>query len=69
MGRERVSSLPTKISDVITIPPNFNQFYGESLKDAWVRINKINGKNSNSCEKENCAFTSIMVWCRGIKMP
>jgi hypothetical protein len=52
MGRERVSYLPTKTSDVIAIPPNFKQFYGESIKDARVRINQINGKSWNSCEKE-----------------
>jgi hypothetical protein len=52
MGRERVSYLPTKTSDVIAIPPNFKQFYGESIKDARVRINQINGKSWNSCEKK-----------------
>jgi hypothetical protein len=52
IGHERGSSLPTKISDVIAISPNFKQFYGESLKDAWIQINKINGKIPNSCEKE-----------------
>jgi hypothetical protein len=45
------SSLPTK-KLYVTIPPNFKKFYGESFKDSWVRINKINGKNTNACEKE-----------------
>jgi hypothetical protein len=50
MGHEKGSSLPTKLLDVIANSPNFKQFYGESLKDAWIRINKINGKNPNSCK-------------------
>jgi hypothetical protein len=52
MGREKGSSLPTKKFYLITISPNFKQVYVESLKHAWVRINKINSENPNACEKE-----------------
>jgi hypothetical protein len=52
MGCEKGSSLPTKKSVVITVSLKFKQVYGESLKDAWVRINKINSLNLNACGKE-----------------
>jgi hypothetical protein len=32
------SSIPTKKLDATAISPNFKQFYGELLKDAWGRI-------------------------------
>jgi hypothetical protein len=37
-------SNPTKEVDDVNLLPNFKQVYGESLKDAWVRINKMNNQ-------------------------
>jgi hypothetical protein len=46
------SSNPTKKLHNINLLPNFKQVYGESLKDAWVRINKMNNQSLNVYEKE-----------------
>jgi hypothetical protein len=42
MGRDNEGSGSTRKVDDINTLPNFKQVYGESLKDAWVRINKMN---------------------------
>jgi hypothetical protein len=42
MGRDNEGSCSTRKVDDINTLPNFKQVYGELLKDAWVRINKIN---------------------------
>jgi hypothetical protein len=52
MGCEKGSSIPTKKVDDVNILSNFKEVYGESLKDAWVRINKLNNQNSNVYGKE-----------------
>jgi hypothetical protein len=44
--------IPTKKLDETNILPNFKQVYGESLKDAWVQINKLNNQNSNVYGKD-----------------
>jgi hypothetical protein len=46
------SSSPTKKLDNVNLLPNFKQVYGESLKDACVRINKMNNQSLNVYEKE-----------------
>jgi hypothetical protein len=46
------SSNQTKKLDNVNLLPNFKQVYGESLKDAWVRINKMNKQIFNVYEKE-----------------
>jgi hypothetical protein len=43
---------PTKKLDNINLLPNFKQVYGESLKDAWVRINKMNNQSLNVYEND-----------------
>jgi hypothetical protein len=52
MGREKGSSIQTKKVDNVNILSNFKEVYGESLKDVWVRINKLNNQNSNVYGKE-----------------
>jgi hypothetical protein len=46
------SSNLTKKLDNVNLLPNVKQIYGESLKDAWVRINKMNNQSLNVYEKE-----------------
>jgi hypothetical protein len=46
------SSNPTKKLDNMNLLPNFKQVYCESMKDASVRINKMNNKSLNVYEKE-----------------
>jgi hypothetical protein len=48
--------------------PNFKQVYGESLKDAWVRINKMNNQAWMFMRKRNYTSNFIMVCCLGTKM-
>jgi hypothetical protein len=45
-------SNPTKKVDNVNLLPNFKQVNGESLKDSWVRINKMNNQRLNVYEKE-----------------
>jgi hypothetical protein len=45
------SKLAKKVDD-INLVPNFKQVYGELLKDAWVRINKMNNQSLITYGKE-----------------
>jgi hypothetical protein len=52
MRVEKMRLLPTKLRNAIDTTSNFKQLYGESLKDAWFRINKIHSEDANPCGKE-----------------
>jgi hypothetical protein len=45
------SKLAKKVDDINLIP-NFKQVYGESLKDAWIRSNKMNNQSLITYGKE-----------------
>jgi hypothetical protein len=45
------SKLSKKVDD-INLVPNFKQVYGDSLIDAWIRINKMNNQSSITYGKE-----------------
>jgi hypothetical protein len=49
---ERFSHLRTKSTNAIITTSNFKQLYGELLKDAWFRLNKIHSKDPNPFKKE-----------------
>jgi hypothetical protein len=52
MGHERIRHLPIKSTTSIDTTSNYKPLYGESLKDAWFRLNKMHGKDPNPCEKQ-----------------
>jgi hypothetical protein len=61
MGHERFRHLPTKSTNAIDTTSKFKQLYGESLKDAWFRLNKTHSKDPNPCEKRKVA-SLFLLW-------
>jgi hypothetical protein len=50
--RNSVEQVLSPMENTIVRTSNFKQLYGESLKDAWFRLNHIHKEDPNPCEKE-----------------